>query len=120
MDSGERLFGATIAAVFRYDGQLVHLVGTRGWSAEALEDARRFYPGPPNPAMLSGRVILSGQAQIASSTPTPTRLRPHHGADRPLAAHDRRADAQGRRGRRRHRRRLARTRRDAAAPGATC
>ena len=62
MASAMRLFGVDIAAVFRYDGKLVHLVDTRGWSARALEDARRLYPAPPNPAMLSGRVILSGQA----------------------------------------------------------
>ncbi len=63
MDSARRLFGTSIAAVFRYDGQLVHLVATRDWSAQALADARRLYPAPPNPAMLSGRVILSGGVQ---------------------------------------------------------
>ena len=63
MDSARRLFGTSIAAVFRYDGRLVHLVATRGWSAQALADARRLYPAPPNPAMLSGRVILSGGVQ---------------------------------------------------------
>ena len=63
MDSARRLFGTSIAAVFRYDGQLVHLVATRDWSAQALADARRLYPAPPNPAMLSGRVVLSGGVQ---------------------------------------------------------
>ena len=53
--------------MFRYDGRAVHLVATRGWSAEALE-AARLYPGPPNPAMLSGRVILAGQAQTIDDT----------------------------------------------------
>jgi GAF domain-containing protein/HAMP domain-containing protein len=62
MDSAVRLFDAPIAAVFRYDGRDVHLVGTRGWSAESLEDSRRLYPAPPNPQMLSGRLILAGQA----------------------------------------------------------
>ncbi|MEP7183415.1 MAG: GAF domain-containing protein [Betaproteobacteria bacterium] len=66
MDSAMRLFGTSIAAVFRYDGRLVHLEGTRNWPAEALEDARRNYPAPPNPAMLSGRVILSGRVQTIS------------------------------------------------------
>ena len=50
MESAMRLFGAPIAAVFRYDGTLVHLVATRGWSAEALEDARRLLPGAAEPA----------------------------------------------------------------------
>ena len=68
MDSARRLFGTSISAVFRYDGHVVHLVATHGWSAEALEDSRRLYPAPPNPTMLSGRVILSGQAQTIVDT----------------------------------------------------
>ncbi|MEP6874562.1 MAG: ATP-binding protein [Burkholderiales bacterium] len=70
MDSARRLFGTSIAAVFRYDGQNVHMVATRGWSAQSLQDAQRIYPGPPNPAMLSGRVILSGQVQTIVDTHT--------------------------------------------------
>ena len=70
MDSAVRLFNTSISAVFRYDGEQVHLVATRGWSAQALEDARRLYPAPPNPAMLSGRVILSGQLQTILDTHT--------------------------------------------------
>ncbi len=62
MESAMRLFDAPIAAVFRYDGRLVHLVRTGGWSAEAIEDSRRLYPAPPNPHMLSGRVVLAGRA----------------------------------------------------------
>ena len=68
MDSAQRLFGTTIGAVFHYDGRMVNLVATRGWSSEALEDARRLYPGPPNPATLNGRVILSCQAQTIADT----------------------------------------------------
>ena len=63
LESATRLFGAPIAAAFRYDGQDVHLVASQGWSLEAQQDARRFYPAPPNPAMLSGRVVLSGTVQ---------------------------------------------------------
>jgi len=62
MESAIRLFEAPIAAVFRYDGRLVHLVGTRGWSDEAIQDSRRLYPAPPNPHMLSGRILLAGHA----------------------------------------------------------
>ena len=68
MASAQRLFGAPIAAVFRHDGQQVHLVATRGWSDAAIEDARRHYPGPPHLEMLSGRVILSRQAQTEEDT----------------------------------------------------
>ncbi len=68
MDSATHLFGVQIAAAFRYDGKQVHMIATRGWSGEALEDARRLYPAPPNPEMLSGRVILSGEVQTIDDT----------------------------------------------------
>ena len=64
LESATRLFGQPIAAVMRYDGRLVHLVATRNWPQEAIDDARRLYPSPPNPAMMSGRVILSGTVEI--------------------------------------------------------
>ncbi len=51
MGSARRLFGAPIAAVYRFDGKLVHLAGTHGWPAAALEDSRRLYPAPPNRQM---------------------------------------------------------------------
>jgi len=68
MDSAMHLFGTSIAAVFRYEGGIVHIVGTRNWLAPALADAQRLYPAPPNPAMLSGRVILSGQVETVADT----------------------------------------------------
>ena len=61
LESATRLFDSPIAAVFRYDGRLVHLVATHNWSAEAIDDARRLYPAPPNPHMMSGRVVLAGK-----------------------------------------------------------
>jgi signal transduction histidine kinase len=72
MDSASRLMASPLAAMFRYDGRLVHLAAYGNWPPEALEDARRLYPGPPNPAMLSGRVILTGQAQTIVDTHTDT------------------------------------------------
>ncbi|HEX7437833.1 MAG TPA: GAF domain-containing protein, partial [Caldimonas sp.] len=63
LDSAFRLFGNPVSAVFRYDGRFVHLAATRNWPAAALADSKRFYPGPPNPKMMSGRVILSGRVQ---------------------------------------------------------
>jgi len=73
LDSATRLFGSPVSGVFRFDGRLVHLAATRHWPEEAIADSRRFYPGPPSPAMMSGRVILSGQVQSetdAFSDPT--------------------------------------------------
>ncbi len=69
MDSAMRLLGASIAAVFRYDGRLVHLVDTRGWSAKTLKESKRLFPAPPNPALISGRVILSGRLQTTVDAP---------------------------------------------------
>ncbi len=68
MDSAARLMGAKIAAVFSYDGHLVRMLASRGWSRQSLEDIRRLYPGPPNPEMASGRVILSGRPQSIVDT----------------------------------------------------
>jgi GAF domain-containing protein/DNA-binding response OmpR family regulator len=68
MDSAARLFGTTIGAVFRYDGSQVHLMATSGWSQQVQADAGRFYPGPPNPTQMSGRVLLSGQVQVITDT----------------------------------------------------
>jgi len=64
LESTSRLFGNPMAAVFRYDGQTIDVAATYNWPPEAVEDARRFYPGPPRPEMLSGRVIASGQVQV--------------------------------------------------------
>jgi len=68
MGSAIHLFDAPIAAVFRYDGQHVHLLATRGWSEQAKQDALRHYPAPPHPEMMSGRLILSGQPQVVVDT----------------------------------------------------
>ncbi len=68
LESVARLFGSPLAAVFRFDGKLVHLAATHNWSPEAIEDARRLYPAPPNPGMLSGRVIMSGSVQTEVDT----------------------------------------------------
>jgi signal transduction histidine kinase len=68
MESAMRLFNSQIAAVFRYDGRLVHLVGTRGWTAAAIEDSQRYYPGPPDPHMMSGRAILAAKVLTQEDT----------------------------------------------------
>ena len=56
--SAVNLCGAEIAAVFPYDGKLVHLGATHNWSAEAKKYFSTIYPAPPSPALMSGRVIL--------------------------------------------------------------
>ncbi len=59
--SAVRLTEAQIAAIFRYDGRLVHMTATHNWTPEALEYFRRVYPSPPSPSLMSGRVILGRQ-----------------------------------------------------------
>ncbi|HEY5896228.1 MAG TPA: GAF domain-containing protein [Burkholderiales bacterium] len=59
LKSAVRLFAADLAAVFRFDGRLVHLAATHNWPREALEYFSRVYPSPPDPALMSGRAILS-------------------------------------------------------------
>ena len=65
------------------------------WSPHAAGLPRRsrtpsgLYPAPPNPAMLSGRVILSGRVQTIVDARADPALRPGDRAGRPLAPHDR-------------------------------
>ena len=68
LDSAQRLFGSPQAAVFRYDGRLLHLVASRNWSEAALANAMRMYPGPPDANMLTGRVILGRQTVTIDDT----------------------------------------------------
>ncbi|MGA8048816.1 MAG: GAF domain-containing protein [Burkholderiales bacterium] len=59
--SAVRLTEAQIAAIFRYDGKLVHMTATHNWTPEAVAYFDRIYPAPPNPSFMSGRVILGKQ-----------------------------------------------------------
>ncbi|MBT2325571.1 response regulator [Variovorax paradoxus] len=56
------LFEGPTAAIFTFDGRLVHLAATRNWSAEALEAARTVWPAPPDPRHMNGRAILERRA----------------------------------------------------------
>ncbi|MDM0015689.1 response regulator [Variovorax sp. J22P168] len=56
------LFEGPTAAVFSYDGRLVHLAATRNWSAQTLETARSVWPAPPDPHQMNGRAILERRA----------------------------------------------------------
>ena len=68
LESATRLFGEPLAAALRFDGKLVHLVATHNWPTAAVVDAERLYPAPPNPKMMSGRVILSGRVNVEADT----------------------------------------------------
>jgi len=61
LENACRLGDSQLAAVYRYDGALIHLVATRDWSAEALALVASRFPMPPDPALISGQVVLSGE-----------------------------------------------------------
>src|SRR5207248_278682 len=57
--SAVRLCGARMGAVYRFDGELVHLVAHRNYSPEVLEVIRQTHPRPPRFDQASGRAILA-------------------------------------------------------------
>ena len=63
-----RLCGASMGAVYRFDGELVHLAAHRDYSPEALSLLQQMYPRPPQTDQVSGRTILTrAVAQIEDS-----------------------------------------------------
>ncbi|NRF69355.1 GAF domain-containing protein [Aquincola sp. S2] len=69
MDRAMRLFGCPTVVVFRYDGELLHLVAERNWSATG-QPVINHEPAAPNPHLVSGRVILSGEVQVVEDIAT--------------------------------------------------
>jgi GAF domain-containing protein/DNA-binding response OmpR family regulator len=59
VQSAVQLSGAGRGAVYRFDGDLVHLVAHHNQSAEALAALEHAYPMRPTRAQASGRAILS-------------------------------------------------------------
>ena len=68
LECARRLFDDPMTAVLRYDGTTVQLVATNNWTDEAIADSRRYYPGPPDPRMMSGRVITGGRVLSIEDT----------------------------------------------------
>jgi signal transduction histidine kinase len=61
-----------MGAVFRFDGELVHLVAHHNYSPEVLEVLHRTHPRPPQADQASGRAILTGTvAQIEETLADP-------------------------------------------------
>jgi signal transduction histidine kinase len=63
LDSAARLCDSPLSAVFRYEDGVVHLVSHRNWSEAVVKEMTKDYPAAPNPKLISGRTILSGQLQ---------------------------------------------------------
>ncbi len=54
-----RLCGALFSCVYRFDGELVHLVATHNLPAAAMDVGRTLYPMRPDRSQLSGRAVLT-------------------------------------------------------------
>jgi two-component system, NtrC family, sensor kinase len=59
MKNAVRLCDSPLAAIYAFDGELVHLAGTYNWPESALALLAGRFPAPPNPAYTGGRVILT-------------------------------------------------------------
>jgi GAF domain-containing protein len=59
MKNAVRLCGSPIASIYRYDGELVHMVANHNWPPEALVGLSRRYPCSPHPALMGGRIVLA-------------------------------------------------------------
>ena len=54
-----RLCGGVLGAVFRFDGEFMHVGALHGYSADGEEVTRRAFPTRPERRMLAGRAVLS-------------------------------------------------------------
>src|SRR5713101_554915 len=53
------LCGARMGAVYRFDGELLHLVAHHNYPPKVLEVLQQMHPRPPQPDQASGRAILA-------------------------------------------------------------
>jgi signal transduction histidine kinase len=58
-ESATRLCGGQFGTVFRFDGELVHLVGHHGIAAEAVDTWGQMFPRPASDDTTIGRAMLS-------------------------------------------------------------
>src|SRR5262245_57401678 len=57
-ESSMRLCGALFSSVYRYDGELIHMVAHRNYPPVALELSERLFPTKPTRRLFTGRAIL--------------------------------------------------------------
>jgi len=58
VSSSVRLCGGLFSALYKFDGELLHLVAQHNYTPEALEAAHRVFPARPTRALFTGRTIL--------------------------------------------------------------
>src|SRR5215475_3167299 len=59
LENACRLCDSQLAAVFRFDGRLLHIVATKNWPEEISAAVPSRWPMPPDPRTVSGRVVLT-------------------------------------------------------------
>ncbi|HKX42409.1 MAG TPA: GAF domain-containing protein, partial [Burkholderiaceae bacterium] len=59
-----RLTRADYGMVYRFDGQLIHVVATYGVNPQGVEAARRLYPMPPGDASVTAMAIRDGRVAM--------------------------------------------------------
>jgi len=57
-EAAVRLSGALFGSVYRFDGELIHMVAHHNYPPAALEFSRRMFPTPPTRQVFTGRAIL--------------------------------------------------------------
>jgi two-component system NtrC family sensor kinase len=68
LESACRLCDSQLAAIFRFDGTLLHIAATKNWPEEALATVATRWPMPPDPHMTSGRVVLTKDIVLQEDT----------------------------------------------------
>jgi len=57
-EAAVRLSGALFGSVYRFDGELIHMVAQHNYPPAALEFSERVFPTPPTRQVFTGRAIL--------------------------------------------------------------
>jgi GAF domain-containing protein len=61
-NAARMLTGAALGSVVTYDGGLMHVAALAGFTPEEIEKAHRVFPLPADPALATGRAILTRHA----------------------------------------------------------
>ncbi|MEO8123831.1 MAG: GAF domain-containing protein, partial [Burkholderiales bacterium] len=59
-ERAERLTGASLGFVFRFDGDLIHIASVHGVNPEGLDAARNAFPMPPGDGSATARAVRDG------------------------------------------------------------
>jgi GAF domain-containing protein len=79
-ESSMRLCGALFSSVYRFDGELIHMVAHRNYPPVALELSQRIFPTSPRRQLFTGRAIL--ERAVVNVPDVQNDLEWHSGADR--------------------------------------